>query len=173
MLGNKIFRSLQTMLLSGLNLTWFDKLPQMLWRLNKLAANRAWKLDLTYTLAVAGNFGGNPTECRCITKHRCIQRFIVRLAVYEKIIQEPLALLCVGGAMLYLSVQIFSGSTALLSAVFWYLAARVNIPHPVGDSYAGKGPFECAMKRQTKLNAIAAGSAAVTAALQAIEAVVK
>jgi hypothetical protein len=69
--------------------------------------------------------------------------------------------------MLFLGVQVASGVSAIVSAWFWLSSARVDIPHPVNDSYAGNGPFATAMTRQTKLNARAAGCAALAALLQA------
>jgi hypothetical protein len=46
-------------------------------------------------------------------------------------------------------------------------------PPFTGDSYAGKGPFNDALKRQSKLNADAAKCAAMAAALQSMALLVR
>ena len=65
------------------------------------------------------------------------------------------------------SFVILSGLCALGSAWYWLLSARVSLPHPVGDSFSGKGPCADAQLKQTMFNKSAATLAAFAAASQA------
>ena len=69
-----------------------------------------------------------------------------------------------------------SASAAIASALLWLLSATAHVPYkkrfnsdgtPVGTISDGKTDFILTAKRQGFFNALAAGAAAVTAALQA------
>jgi hypothetical protein len=60
-------------------------------------------------------------------------------------------------------IQIGAVVSAALAAVFWARAAMVRVP-PAGDGEA----VAAALRRQSRLNAIAAGCAAVAAIFQCV-----
>jgi hypothetical protein len=69
--------------------------------------------------------------------------------------------------MIEVGLTVLTILAAAGSAVLWIAASRVRIPGLLNDNLVGEGPFSAALKRQSKLNAYAAISAAIASGLQA------
>jgi hypothetical protein len=71
-------------------------------------------------------------------------------------------------SLIEIALSVLTMVAAGFSAWLWIRASRVPIPPFTGDNWRGEGPFNNALKRQSKLNADAAKCAALAAALQSM-----
>ena len=65
-------------------------------------------------------------------------------------------------------LQLISCAPAVLSAGLWYAASKVVMPPHTEDSWEGRGPFQEAIARQSRVNAQAALSASIAALFQVL-----